>query len=111
MKRVPANPKGHVALEHDGPLVRIAEVRLPVREDVLAVRVVGRNRLRRVGERIDVWIDHHEGVVHTLVVDDRAGALEVVVAEDVVDVMLGVDQVADRTMRLGQLAHRQRPCR
>ena len=40
--------------------------------------------------------------------DDRPGALEVVVAEDMVDVVFGVDQVADRAMRLGQLAHRHR---
>jgi len=38
--------------------------------------------------------------------DHGAGALEVVVAEDVVDVVLSVDQIADRTERLGELAHR-----
>ena len=41
-----------------------------------------------------------------LVVDDLAGAAEVVVAEDVVDVMLGVDHVLDRAVLLGLLAHR-----
>ena len=41
-----------------------------------------------------------------LVVDDLAGAAEPVVAEDVVDVVLGVDEVADRAVRLGRGAHR-----
>jgi hypothetical protein len=40
------------------------------------------------------------------VVDDLAGAAEPVVAEDVIDVILGVDQVADRAVRLGLLPHR-----
>ena len=39
-------------------------------------------------------------------VDYRARTLEVVVAEDVVDVMLGVDDIADRAVRLGLRAHR-----
>ena len=46
----------------------------------------------------------HEVVSDTLVVDDRH-RLEVVVAKDVVDVVLGVDDVADGAVRLGLLAH------
>jgi hypothetical protein len=86
-------------------LVGIREVGLPVREDGLSLGVVGGDGLVGVVERVQGRGDLHEVVVDALVVDHLTGAPEVVVAEDVVDVVLGVDDVADVAVRLGFLTH------
>ena len=103
-----ADPQGEVAGEDDVALVRVGEVVVAVREDRLAVGVVGGDGLVCVVEGVQGRGDLHEVVVDALVVHDLAGAAEVVVAEDVVDVVLGVDDVADLALGLGLLAHGDR---
>ncbi len=97
--------------EHDLASVRIGLVDVALREDAGALGVVGGNRLGGVREWVEDRPDDHEVVRHALVMDDPAGALEVVVAEDVVDVVLGVHHVSDRPERLRLLAHGHGPRR
>ncbi len=93
--------------EDDGALVGVLVVDVTVGDQRRRFGVVGRDRLERVREWVQGGVRVHEVVVQALVVDHRH-ALEPVVAEDVVDVVLRVDEVADRTVRLGLRPHRDR---
>ena len=108
VERVVADPQRQVAGEHDGPARQVGVVQVAIGDQRRRLGVVGRDRLERVGERVERRVRVHEDVVQRLVVDDLAGAAEPPVAEDVVDVVLGVDQVADRAVRLRLGAHRDR---
>ncbi len=111
LEGVIADPQRQVAREDDLSPVRIGLVHVAGGEDRGALGIIGGNRLGGVGEGIEDRADDHEVVGHALVVNDPSGALEVVVAEDVVDVVLGVHHVPDRSVRLCFLPHRHGPRR
>src|SRR4029079_18055013 len=112
VERVVADPElQEVAGEDDRASGQVGVVVVAVGQDRGAVGVVGRDRLERVGERVERRLRVHEDVPERLVVDDLAGAPEPVVAEDVVDVVLGVDEIADAAVALRLLAHRDGPGR
>ena len=87
---------------HQAPLGSTVEVQRR------AVWVIGGEGLLGVVVRVQLRCRHHEVVIDALMVNDGAGTLEEVVAEDVVDMVLGVDEIANRAMLLGLGTHLDR---
>ena len=101
-----ADVQRHVAGEDDLRLIGMLEVDVALGKDGRAIGIVGRYRLPGVVVGIEQRSRGHEVVVDALVVDDLArNAAEVVVAEDVIDVVLGVDDVLDGAVLLDLFAH------
>ena len=111
LKRVIPDAQRQVTGKDNRALVGITVILVALGKDGRAFRVIRGDGLFRIGERVEIREDHHEPVVDALVVDDLAGTLEVIVPEDVVDVMLGVDQVPDRSVRFRKRSHRDCPGR
>src|ERR1700730_16768789 len=102
---VPADPQVQVRVEHQVTLVGFRVILVAVREQGRAFWIVRGYGLRGVVERVEIGTWDHEVVIYALVVHHWASALEVVVPENVVYMMLGVDHVPDRSPQLGLLAH------